>query len=76
MWLRKDNGEDVSPCLIMKGPKIGGGFESLLLSTNGGNRYPFTCFGIEFSIGSFFFYSYWFKKDLLKENTGYVSLNH
>ena len=32
-------------------------------------------FGKEFGIGSFSFYSYWFKKDLLKENTGYVSLN-
>ena len=52
-----------------------GDLKGLLLSTNGGKRYPFTRFGIEFSIGSFSFYSYWFKKDLLKENTGYVSLN-
>ena len=51
-------------------------FEKGLLSTNGEKWYPFTFFGIEFSIGSFSFYYYWFKKDLLKENTGYVSLNH
>jgi hypothetical protein len=38
----------------MKGLKIGRGFKKgLLLSTNGGKRYPFTFFGIEFGIGSF-----------------------
>jgi hypothetical protein len=46
--------------------------ERRLLSTNGGKRYPFAFFGIEFGIGSFSLKLDWMKKDLQKENTSYV----